>query len=113
MRVVITKITFLLFEPCLQRLLQHKYSLEDKLYNHMAVSILTSTREWPNIAEKIIKPHFLNPSSFSETYDLSDLNARPEILNLENPSDLFKATADSLHKLQSSYTTSSITLKLK
>lgn len=113
MRVVITKITFLLFEPSLQRLLQHNFPLEDKLYNHTAVGILTSTREWPNIAEKIIKPHFLSPSSFSDTYDLSDLNARPEILNLESTSPLFKATADSLRQLQSSYTPSSITLKLK
>jgi len=84
LRTIISQLLFMIFEPCLTHLLDSKFPLEDKLYNYTAVTILTSSREWPAIADKLIKPQFFNKCpSFSENYDLQDLDASPQLIDPE------------------------------
>lgn len=91
----------MIFEPSLRHLVENKFPLEDKLYNYTAVTILTSSKEWPAIAEKVIKPHFFNKCpSFSENYDLEDLDASPQLIDPEANEILFKNTSAAIKQLE-------------
>jgi hypothetical protein len=113
-RSIVAQLSFLLFQPSLIKLTQQKFPLEDKLYSYTAVTVITASKEWPLIAEKVIKPHFFKSSpSFSENYDLRELNARPELIDLESPKPLFPETAAAIRRLEESYSHSAVVTNLK
>lgn len=71
LRTIIAQMTYLIFEPSLAHLNKEQFHLEDKLYNYTAVTVITSSKDWQNIVEKLIKPHFFRDCpSFSENYNL-------------------------------------------
>lgn len=91
MRVVISQISYLLFQPILSSLLIQNPELESRLFNFTAVQIITLNKDWPNIVQTVIRPYYERETvCFSENYDLRDLHARPEIVDIHSPLALFQ-----------------------
>jgi len=91
MRTVITQISYLLFQPILSSLITENPEIESRLFNFTAVEIITLNKDWPNLVNKVIKPYFERETEcFSENYDLRDLQARPEIVDIDSQLPLFQ-----------------------
>ena len=85
MRTVISQLSYLLFQPTLSSLITENPEIESILFNFTAVEIITHNKDWPSVVLRVIKPHYERETVyFSENYNLSDLHARPEIVDIES-----------------------------
>lgn len=65
-RLMVAKLSYLLFQPSLHALHRQNVPVESRLYNMTAVEVITTGKEWVYVVERAIKPRLLSQTvSFS------------------------------------------------